>query len=167
MLSFDEFYEKAQTVESRLAGFYTETTPIVEEYIRFLYIKYRCHDWNAIIVSPSPRIDEVWHQHILDTRHYIDDVVALCDIWPSVDHDTGDFVITIVTLNRHRGKFPIDCSGKDLVETVKNRIESEEGIPAGDQSLIFRGAVDQTAQNHTLHLYAVYKKSTSSEAVSS
>ncbi|KAJ3167332.1 hypothetical protein HDU88_002252 [Geranomyces variabilis] len=51
---------------------------LIKEYIRFLYIKSRCSDWDAMVFSPSLKVDTVWHRHILDTRHYVDDVTALC-----------------------------------------------------------------------------------------
>ncbi|KAJ3140965.1 hypothetical protein HDU90_006986 [Geranomyces variabilis] len=106
MVSFDEFYAKAQHVASRLAPnvipeMFTAPDLLVKEYIRFLYMKYFCNDWSVngriqIFTAPE-EIQAVWDQHILDTKHYFEDVVALCelfginataahgDIWPSLE----------------------------------------------------------------------------------
>ncbi|KAI8588380.1 hypothetical protein BDZ88DRAFT_453134 [Geranomyces variabilis] len=87
MVSFDEFYAKAQHVASRLAPnvipeMFTAPDLLVKEYIRFLYMKYFCNDWSVngriqIFTAPE-EIQAVWDQHILDTKHYFEDVVALC-----------------------------------------------------------------------------------------
>ena len=41
------------------------------EYLRFMYLKAAC-DVEGIrsILAPSPAIDELWHQHLLDTKSY-------------------------------------------------------------------------------------------------
>jgi hypothetical protein len=46
---------------------------IVHEYLRFLELKLEAEDIDGTRLSPSPLIDEVWHQHILDTEHYAAD----------------------------------------------------------------------------------------------
>ncbi len=40
------------------------------EYARFMALKVKTHDWDALLLSPSPRVDAIWHMHVLDTRHY-------------------------------------------------------------------------------------------------
>ncbi|KAI8918414.1 ubiquitin-related domain-containing protein [Powellomyces hirtus] len=50
---------------------------LVEEYIRFLYLKRQCNDWDATLLSPGPAIDLVWHEHILDTKGYAADTQEL------------------------------------------------------------------------------------------
>ncbi|KNE64974.1 hypothetical protein AMAG_10640 [Allomyces macrogynus ATCC 38327] len=42
----------------------------VREYRRFLILKVVHNDAEALLLSPSPVIDAVWHAHILDTRAY-------------------------------------------------------------------------------------------------
>ncbi|KNE54079.1 hypothetical protein AMAG_00079 [Allomyces macrogynus ATCC 38327] len=42
----------------------------VREYRRFLILKVVHNDAQALLLSPSPVIDAVWHAHILDTRAY-------------------------------------------------------------------------------------------------
>ncbi|KAJ3163791.1 hypothetical protein HDU88_006284 [Geranomyces variabilis] len=86
ILSFDEFLVKAKAFSSCLAARPSVVNlsavlgkpDVITEYLKFLYIKYHCNDWNANIFSPSQIIDEVWHLHILDTRNYHKDIVALC-----------------------------------------------------------------------------------------
>ncbi|KAJ3149550.1 hypothetical protein HDU89_003601 [Geranomyces variabilis] len=76
--AFDDFYAKAHAIVARLAAcpsiknITADPSLLVKEYIRFLYIK------DAMVFSPSLKIDAVWHRHILDTRHYVDDITALC-----------------------------------------------------------------------------------------
>ncbi|KAJ3175972.1 hypothetical protein HDU87_005637 [Geranomyces variabilis] len=85
-LSFDEFLVKAKAFSSCLAARPSVVNlstvlgkpDVITEYLKFLYIKYHCNDWNSNIFSPSQIIDEVWHLHILDTRNYHKDIVALC-----------------------------------------------------------------------------------------
>lgn len=42
----------------------------VREYQVFMSIKVKEWDLNAELLSPAPRIDLVWHAHVLDTRRY-------------------------------------------------------------------------------------------------
>ncbi|KAI8588378.1 hypothetical protein BDZ88DRAFT_477474 [Geranomyces variabilis] len=76
--AFDDFYAKAHAIVARLAvcpsikTITVDPSLLIKEYIRFLYIK------DAMVFSPSLKIDAVWHRHILDTRHYVDDITALC-----------------------------------------------------------------------------------------
>jgi len=48
------------------------TIELGREYARFLVLKIITKDKNAENLSPSPVIDVVWHQHILDTSAYAD-----------------------------------------------------------------------------------------------
>ncbi|KAJ3352872.1 hypothetical protein GGF32_003536 [Allomyces javanicus] len=54
----------------------------VREYRRFLILKVVHNDAHALLLSPSPVIDAVWHAHILDTRAY----AAMNEHLPSVIH---------------------------------------------------------------------------------
>ena len=40
------------------------------EYKRFLALKVGAGDLDATLLSPPAEVDEVWHAHILDTKHY-------------------------------------------------------------------------------------------------
>lgn len=42
----------------------------VAEYVRFLMLKVTWNDTDALKLSPSPPIDLIWHEHILDTGAY-------------------------------------------------------------------------------------------------
>jgi len=41
-----------------------------KEYVRFLVLKITAQDFDGTVLSPSPLIASVWHQHILDTKAY-------------------------------------------------------------------------------------------------
>lgn len=43
---------------------------VLREYKRFLVVKMFSGDAQGGVVSPPPLIDEMWHHHILDTKHY-------------------------------------------------------------------------------------------------
>lgn len=50
----------------------------VNEYLSFLTLKAICNDWDATKLSPSAKVDEVWHLHVLDTKRYGAECQALC-----------------------------------------------------------------------------------------
>lgn len=50
----------------------------VNEYLSFLSLKAICNDWDATKLSPSAKVDAVWHLHILDTKQYAADCKKLC-----------------------------------------------------------------------------------------
>ena len=54
-------------------------------YKQFMVLKAVCKDFDATKLSPPPLVDEIWHEHILDTRGYR----AFCDaaFEQFVDHD--------------------------------------------------------------------------------
>ena len=54
-------------------------------YKQFMVLKAVCKDFDAKKLSPPPLVDEIWHEHILDTRGYR----AFCDaaFKHFVDHD--------------------------------------------------------------------------------
>ena len=54
-------------------------------YKQFMVLKAVCKDFDAMKLSPPPLVDEIWHEHILDTRGYR----AFCDaaFKQFVDHD--------------------------------------------------------------------------------
>ena len=54
-------------------------------YKQFMVLKAVCKDFDATKLSPPPLVDEIWHEHILDTRGYR----AFCDaaFKHFVDHD--------------------------------------------------------------------------------
>lgn len=43
---------------------------LVDEYLKFMVLKALAHDREAKLLSPSPQIDHVWHDAILNTQHY-------------------------------------------------------------------------------------------------
>lgn len=44
--------------------------PDVVEFEKFMSLKVRARDWDAEKLSPSPRVDAVWHAALLDTKAY-------------------------------------------------------------------------------------------------
>ena len=52
---------------------------VLEEYKKFLIIKCITKDFNATICSPSYKIDEMWHLHVLDTKRYLQAMNVLFD----------------------------------------------------------------------------------------
>ena len=40
---------------------------------RFLQLKYSLSDFDAEIISPSAIVDNIWHRHLLDNKHYLND----------------------------------------------------------------------------------------------
>ena len=56
-----------------------ESQKVLEEYKKFLIIKAIAKDFNATICSPSFKIDEMWHLHVLDTKRYFDAMRILFD----------------------------------------------------------------------------------------
>jgi small ubiquitin-related modifier len=50
-----------------------------------LVLKAVSEDYDATQISPSEAVDEVWHAHILDTRHYRETCTLLCGEF--IDHD--------------------------------------------------------------------------------
>lgn len=58
----------------------------VKEYYKFLELKVALRDVDATRLSPSPLIDEIWHMHILNTKDYQVDMMALGT--PFLHHST-------------------------------------------------------------------------------
>lgn len=62
---------------------------LVFEYLRFLALKIAAGKAGAEALSPSPSIDFVWHQHVLDTARYADECQAICGYTVRHDPDGG------------------------------------------------------------------------------
>lgn len=46
-------------------------------YFKFLECKLKCDDYESLLLSPTWKIDIVWHHHILDTKRYEHDCIKL------------------------------------------------------------------------------------------
>lgn len=55
----------------------TFCTLICAAYREFIDCKRFWRDWNATLLSPSIPVDQMWHQHLLDTQRYFDDCQLL------------------------------------------------------------------------------------------
>ena len=42
----------------------------LEGYRQFMKLKLQLEDWDATALSPSLVVDRVWHEHLLDNKHY-------------------------------------------------------------------------------------------------
>ena len=56
---------------------------------KFYVLKISESDFDATRLSPPPRVDEAWHLHVLDTKHYSADCVAMCGRVIHHDPDGG------------------------------------------------------------------------------
>eukprot|EP01103_Thecamoeba_quadrilineata_P005159 TRINITY_DN14995_c0_g1_i1.p1 TRINITY_DN14995_c0_g1~~TRINITY_DN14995_c0_g1_i1.p1 ORF type:complete len:291 (+),score=52.87 TRINITY_DN14995_c0_g1_i1:59-931(+) len=68
--SFNLFTVLKRVQRLKLVADDTNWLALGNEYIRFLVIKIYTKDELGEMTSPSPMIEQVWHQHILDTQSY-------------------------------------------------------------------------------------------------
>ncbi|CAB9529542.1 expressed unknown protein [Seminavis robusta] len=55
------------------------TKKALRGYRQFMQLKMQLEDWHAEILSPSPTIDAVWLQHIVDVEQYVNACLDYCD----------------------------------------------------------------------------------------
>jgi hypothetical protein len=55
-----------------------EAAAAVKEFARFVLLKMRARDYEGGLLSPSPLVDAVWHEMILDTRMYAKFCLEVC-----------------------------------------------------------------------------------------
>ncbi|CAB9506657.1 expressed unknown protein [Seminavis robusta] len=71
----DKTFEVPVGLKDRLVRDGKMTPDVAEKaitaYKQFIFLKQRTKDWDATIVSPSGSVDIVWHEHILDVKHYV------------------------------------------------------------------------------------------------
>ena len=60
----------ASRLERKLGISADEAWDRVDAYRQFLVLKAASFDVDATKLSPPPLIDRVWHEHVLDTKHY-------------------------------------------------------------------------------------------------
>lgn len=63
------------------------THALLGDYKKFLALKVAHQDFYASLLSPSPRIDELWHAHILDTLSYKEACEAMLGAGGFIHHD--------------------------------------------------------------------------------
>jgi hypothetical protein len=51
---------------------------VLKGYRQFLELKTILEDWDAKILAPSPPVNQMWHQHILDVSNYCHDCLLIC-----------------------------------------------------------------------------------------
>ena len=59
-----------QTAENNLQLSKSEAVALVRELSRFYYLKMISEDYDAEKLSPSKKIDEIWHLHLLHPKQY-------------------------------------------------------------------------------------------------
>jgi len=60
---------------------------LLDDYKKFLALKAAHSDFYASLLSPSPRLDELWHAHILDTLAYKEACEAMLGAGGFIHHD--------------------------------------------------------------------------------
>jgi hypothetical protein len=55
-----------------------EAIEAVKEFARFVLLKIKAEDFEGSLLSPSPLVDAVWHEMILDTRMYAKFCLDVC-----------------------------------------------------------------------------------------
>ena len=60
---------------------------LIADYRKFLALKAANQDFYASLLSPSPRIDELWHTHILDTLSYKEACESMLGAGGFIHHD--------------------------------------------------------------------------------
>ena len=131
----------ASRLERKLGISADEAWDRVDAYRQFLALKAACLDLDATKLSPPPLIDRVWHEHVLDTKHYAP--ACLAAFGHPIHHDpNGDADVpararrraaTLVALKKVYGDrydeefwaFPAEAPPKRKRAVVKR-----EGTPA-------------------------------------
>lgn len=74
--------EYKKTLQGRCLRMYrwhrNDAERVWESYLQFLELKIALKDWDAAVLSPSPRVNQMWHLHLLDNRHYEDFCKSAC-----------------------------------------------------------------------------------------
>ena len=128
-------------------------------YKQFMVLKAVCKDFDATKLSPPPLVDEIWHEHILDTRGYR----AFCDaaFKHFVDHDPDGVLdggarrvrraATFYNLklcfkdeyNMQIWNYPLENSCKRKYAVVKDEPGPQSSTPRGSLNIRIR---DQTGE---------------------
>lgn len=74
--------EYKKTLQGRCLQMYgwrrNDAARVWESYLQFLELKIALKDWDAAVLSPSPRVNQMWHLHLLDNRHYEEFCKSAC-----------------------------------------------------------------------------------------
>ena len=134
-----------------------EVDDALAAYKQFMVLKAVSKDFDATKLSPPPLVDEIWHEHILDTRGYR----AFCDaaFKQFVDHDPDGVLDCGARRVRRAATFhylklcfkdeynmeiwnyPLENSCKRKYAAVKDEPEPQPSTPRGSLNIRIR---DQT-----------------------
>lgn len=103
---------------------------LVNEYKRFLFLKHLVDSEDKEpVISPSSQVDEVWHEHILDTRVYFDDCQNL---FGHIIHHSPDDAFNVDQRNKRlelTKKLYLECYNEFPPEDYWNDEINNEVIP--------------------------------------
>ena len=136
-----------------------EVDDALAAYKQFMVLKAVSKDFDATKLSPPPLVDEIWHEHILDTRGYR----AFCDaaFKQFVDHDPDGVLDCGARRVRRAATFhylklcfkdeynmeiwnyPLENSCKRKYAAVKDEPEPQPSTPRGSLNIRIR---DQTGE---------------------
>jgi hypothetical protein len=74
-------------------------------------------------VAPSPTIDTVWHHHILDTRKYIDDCMALFGRY--IHHYPYSGVFGEDDAREQHARYERSCAA---IRAIVSKIQTQPGV---------------------------------------
>ena len=94
-----------------------ELSEVFVAYKQFIELKVILKDWNALLLSPSLMVDQIWHLHVLDTKVYSRACLQLCDEIihhdPDGDVDEGKRKLRVQrTKETFMDHFGYPCKGK-------------------------------------------------------
>uniref|UniRef100_A0A7S4HTJ2 Ubiquitin-like domain-containing protein n=1 Tax=Odontella aurita TaxID=265563 RepID=A0A7S4HTJ2_9STRA len=111
------------------------TVKVLHAYSQFMKLKASFEDWEATSLWPSAMVDMMWHQHVLDTRHYRNDCFSLSNnmvhYGPAVPRnvDTTKLIETTkIALKARFGSQHVD----DDIWTFSNAVAPSVGVNGGD-----------------------------------
>jgi hypothetical protein len=140
--------------EANLGWDREECSGVHREYERFMTLKAKLADFDARQLSPPLAVDQMWHQHILDTRAYEPDCKAFCD--RLIHHDPrggvglaerrGRALTTLVEYRRAFGHLPV----VELARWKYGDAEIDEAPPTAVQAQALPTAVQAQASFEVL-----------------
>jgi hypothetical protein len=137
-----------------------------DDYLKFLALKVFVQDVDGLIISPSIEIDEIWHQHLLYNKHYLE-LATYIDFlvyhYPERENDLelekqkrrANFIklycmyfnnnspvvytnIFVLTLTNRTITIDVNLE-KDTLQSLKYKVYEKEGITPPVQQYVYLG----------------------------